>query len=121
MTYNVKFLVQGSSEEAYEVTFSGLASNNMSVFCTCQAGKHRLICKHKINILRGSAENVLSNNADEIKTLQEWLKGTALEREIAEMDRLEIEYEKAKNAFSRSKKSVAKSMILESKEINGHY
>ena len=51
-TESIRFLVQGSSAEPYEVTFVK-RGENLSASCTCPDGQNRLSCKHRLNILEG--------------------------------------------------------------------
>jgi uncharacterized Zn finger protein len=43
------FLVQGSAEEPYKVTFRK-KGNNLSAYCTCPAGENGQYCKHRIEV-----------------------------------------------------------------------
>jgi uncharacterized Zn finger protein len=74
----IRFLVQGSAEEPYNVTFRKSA-NNLSAYCTCPAGETGQICKHRINILCGITDGIVSENEAKVKVVNLWLKGTDVE------------------------------------------
>jgi hypothetical protein len=51
------FTVQGSSPEPYTITVN---FNPLTISCTCQAGIVGMPCKHRIHILKGYCENMLT-------------------------------------------------------------
>jgi hypothetical protein len=60
MKKNVK-VKSSSSSDIYQVTLkneNGLVSLN----CTCQAGIHKMICKHRTSLLEGDVSNLLSES-----------------------------------------------------------
>lgn len=77
----IQFLVQGSAAKPYEVTFVK-TGKELAAFCTCQAGKNGLSCKHRLNILDGSQNNIVSDNPHEVAKVQTWVPGTSIQREI---------------------------------------
>lgn len=103
------FLVQGSAEEPYKVTFHK-KGNNLSAYCTCPAGLNGQYCKHRFRILEGSAEGVVSGNLADIMIVKSWLPGTDVEAALMEVAEKEKALEKASKALSIAKKSLARSM-----------
>lgn len=79
----ISFLVQGSSSEPYEIEFVK-SEDKLNAYCNCPAGEQGKHCKHRINILSGSEEGIVSNNIDEINTVQKWLANTELEAILKE-------------------------------------
>lgn len=54
---DICFLVQGSAEEPYKVTFKKNGSN-LSAYCTCPAGENCQFCKHRFRMaLSGNNAN----------------------------------------------------------------
>lgn len=105
----IEFLVQGSAAEPYVVTFHK-EGDNLTANCDCEAGLHGIYCKHRIDILRGETKNIVSDNLEDVATIQLWLQGTPLEsalREYRETEKLESE---AKQRFSKAKKALARTM-----------
>ena len=109
MNNRITFFIQGSSDEPYEVEFYR-ESDKLKAFCTCRAGESRTYCKHRLNILAGSEQNIVSANASEVAVVQEWLSGTPLEAAIDEYNNAEAEVEAAKNALTAVKRKIAKVM-----------
>ena len=104
------FLVKGSAEEPYEVTFIKRSSTNLSAYCTCPAGQNRLYCKHRFRIIDGENKNLVSGNDSDISIVQSWLLGTDVEATLIDVRRLDNDFEKAKKALSIAKKALAKAM-----------
>ena len=105
----ISFLVQGSASSPYLVSFSRL-SNDISCQCTCPAGMKGKACKHRLRILRGSRENVLSDNLHEVSIVSSWLSGSRIESALLELERLELEYSKVKSELSAIKKKLGQAM-----------
>ncbi len=106
----IRFKVQGSASEPYEVVFVKRSEKNLSAYCSCPAGENGQYCKHRFNILAGITKGIVSRNEADVKTVQSWLPGTDVEAAIAKMRELEKEAERIKKALSSAKKGIAKSM-----------
>ncbi len=81
----INFMVKGSADDPYEVTFLK-NEDRLLVLCTCPAGENRRHCKHRVAIMNGSSENIVSGNADEISTVQAWMAGTEVETALRELN-----------------------------------
>lgn len=106
---DICFLVQGSAEEPYKVTFKKNGSN-LSAYCTCPAGENGQYCKHRFRILAGSDEGIVSGNKDEVMIVKSWLPGTDVETALIEVAEKERVLEKAKKYLSTAKKKLARIM-----------
>jgi hypothetical protein len=103
------FLIQGSAEEPYKVTFQK-TGNNLSAYCTCPAGENGQYCKHRFRILGGSTEGIVSGNSDDVMIVKSWLYGTDVEAALLEVTEKEKLLEKAKKDLSAAKKKLARTM-----------
>lgn len=81
----INFMVKGSAEDPYEVTFLK-NDDKLLVFCTCPAGENRRHCKHRVAIMNGSGSNIVSDNSADIATVQAWLAGTDVETALRELN-----------------------------------
>ncbi|HHI80742.1 MAG TPA: hypothetical protein ENK02_12285, partial [Planctomycetes bacterium] len=72
---HLRFLVQGSAEEPYQVDFF-LDGTNMSAYCTCPAGENGLYCKHRFRIMAGEPDNIESDNPDKVSEVAKWVEGS---------------------------------------------
>lgn len=106
----IRFQVQGSAPEPYEVHFIKRSENNISAYCTCPAGDNGQYCKHRFNILAGLTDNIVSGNENQVKIIKSWLPGSDLESAMQKVEQLEKEFLKAKKALSAAKKKVAEAM-----------
>ena len=106
----IRFLVQGSAPEPYEVAFIKRTDNNLSAYCTCPAGENGQYCKHRFNILAGITKGIVSQNEADVNTVISWLSGTDVEVAIEKMHILEKEADKIKAALASAKRDVAKAM-----------
>ena len=106
-----RFLVQGSAADPYEVHFIQKDGSNLSAYCSCPAGSNGMYCKHRMNILAGLVDGIVSPNAQDVATVHSWLPGTDIERAMQEVVALEKEAEAIKKRLGSAKKSLAKAML----------
>jgi len=105
----IRFLVQGSAEQPYEVTFRK-AGNNLSAACTCPAGENGQYCKHRFRILEGSTEAIVSGNTEQVPTVAAWLPGTDVAAGMQAVVSAERDFERAKKIVTSAKKDLAAAM-----------
>lgn len=79
------FKVQGSEKNPYDVIFE-LNAGTLHITCTCKAGKNYMHCKHRIRILKGLIENVVSPNLNEIQIIHGMVQGTVIHNTILEIE-----------------------------------
>jgi len=101
------FLIQGSAEEPYRVTFRK-TGNNLSAYCTCPAGENGQHCKHRVNILCGITSRIVSDNEARVQVVTSWLPGTDVEMALNAVLDAEKQYERAKLDLSSAKKRLAR-------------
>ncbi|MBT8089046.1 MAG: SWIM zinc finger family protein [Gammaproteobacteria bacterium] len=105
----LSFLVKGSAADPYELTFIK-DGDSLTALCTCPAGQFGNFCKHRITILDGDDKAIVSNNADRVATIVEWLRGTDVAAALAEFRNLENTGSGSKNALAAAKKKLARAM-----------
>jgi hypothetical protein len=105
----LSFLVQGSSTIPYRVVFTR-RGGRISAKCSCPAGLKGQICKHRMSILSGSRQNVVSDNLNEIPAVISWLPGSDIEQAWSEVQRLEDDLNHLKIRLATAKKKLLKSM-----------
>lgn len=101
----IRFIVQGSAEEPYRVTFRK-KGNNLSAYCTCPAGVNGQYCKHRINILCGITQGIVSGNKANVQVVTSWLPGTDVEAALFAVIDAEKQCEKVKPIFNTYKKTM---------------
>jgi uncharacterized Zn finger protein len=106
----IEFSVQGSAAMPYEVTFT-LDGNKLNAFCTCPAGGNGSACKHRLSIFAGRNTGVVSGNTDQIPNVVMWLRGSEIEKSLAELAAADAEFEQAKQRVSAVKKKLSMSMV----------
>jgi uncharacterized Zn finger protein len=105
----LQFLVQGSAEKPYEVTFQR-DSNNLSAYCSCPAGENGQYCKHRVNILSGIKDGIVSNNKQDVEIVFPWLPGSDVEKTLHGLKKAEEQFEMAKQELSSAKKRFARAL-----------
>ena len=106
----ISFLVQGSVEAPYELSFRK-SGNNIIALCTCKAAMNGQHCKHRIEIFKGFTNNIVSKNEEKVKTVQSWLHGSNVESLLNEVEEAESALESAKKSVSILKKKLARAML----------
>jgi len=104
----ITFHVQGTAAEPYKTTFvkRGLT---LATQCTCPAGKRGRCCKHRLRILRGCREGIVSDNRDQVDVVQSWL-GSGVYEALKERDQAEQALDVAKERLAAAKRRL-ESMI----------
>ena len=108
----IKFLVQGSEEEPYEVIFDK-KEGSITATCSCPAGVKGFrgeCCKHRTRILRGDSDGIVSANTEDVKIVQGWIVGSDIEIAVQQLSEGEAELERAKRKVAAAKKALAKVM-----------
>ncbi len=108
-TESIRFLVQGSASELYEVTFIRMGKE-LTAFCTCQDGQNRLHCKHRVSILKGSQKNIVSDNVSDVAKVQSWLPGLSIQQTLQHVKICEVRVKAANWEFSDAKRKLAEVM-----------
>lgn len=105
----LSFQVKGSSAEPYEVTFIK-DGDSLTALCSCPAGQYGNFCKHRISILDGDGRAIVSDNADSVPTVVDWLQGTDVAAALGEFRELEESTDKPKSALVAAKRKLARAM-----------
>jgi len=99
----IAFAVQGSAPEPYTTTFMK-EGQNITARCTCQGGRFGKWCKHRLRILQGSVQGIVSKNKDEVSVVQSWLPGTDVEKALKEHVKAEQALDAARKRFGVAKR-----------------
>lgn len=105
-----KFLVEGSKGDEYTVTFR-VDNGQLRAGCTCNAAENGMACKHRLWLLSGDDENLLSENIDDLDRVVALLPGTDLEAAMKEVRKLEDQLETVQYKLRLEKKRLSKVMI----------
>ena len=105
----IQFLVQGSAPQPYTVRFVK-EEDRLSAYCTCPAGENGQCCKHRLSLLAGDGEAVVSENSYQLEVVTSWLRGTDLEKLLVELTEAEKSYDTAKQRLARAKQHVTQAM-----------
>ena len=105
-----EFLVQGSSPQPYRVMFHRRAAGNLSAYCTCAAGESGMFCKHRVRILCGLVDGIVSDNHPDVTMVGQWLTGTDVETALQAVVSLEREADRIKRALSEAKKALSRAL-----------
>jgi hypothetical protein len=106
----LRFFVQGSEPEPYEVTFRRQDSLQLIALCTCQAGQNGTYCKHRFNLLDGVLTGIVSGNESDLGILASWLPGSNLSGCLADLAEAERLRQVADGMVKKAKKRLADTM-----------
>lgn len=82
----------------------------MSARCSCPAGVVGQYCKHRMRILEGSTEAIVSGNDTDVVKIASWLSGSDVELAMGQIRDAEERLEAAKKEISYLKKKLAKAL-----------
>jgi hypothetical protein len=105
----LSFLVKGSAADPYEVTFIK-DGDSLTALCTCPAGQFGNFCKHRITILDGDDKAIVSDNANRVPTIVEWLRGSDVAAALIEFRNVEKADGVSKSVLATAKKKLARAM-----------
>ncbi|MFZ5738565.1 MAG: hypothetical protein ACOY6K_17010 [Pseudomonadota bacterium] len=100
------FTVESSSGgHDYEVT-AYREDGRVRMSCQCEAANNGLHCKHRVNLLLGTAkeQRLTSGNPADVLVLREWLVGTPLEGALSTVVEAEKQLETLKRRVANAKK-----------------
>lgn len=103
------FLVSGSGPKPYQVEFVK-DGGGLKAYCNCLAGSHGSHCKHRINILIGDSNGIVSDVDDKFGLIADWLSGTGLESALEEFLSAQKEKPLNKTRLTQAKRLISKYM-----------
>ena len=103
------FLVKGSSAEPYEVVIIR-DGDSLTAICSCPAGQHSNVCKHRVGILDGKTQGIVSDNADRVSEAASWLPGTDVDAALSALRTIEGNKPVDRDALSAAKRTLARAM-----------
>lgn len=106
----ITFNVQGSAPEPYIVRFRKDGAN-LKARCTCPAGTVGQYCKHRIRILEGSDEGIISGSVGDINRVVAWLTGSDVEKALRGVNEATEQFEVAKTQLTNAKKKLARALL----------
>ena len=109
MSENLLFLVQGSALAPYTVEFIKEGAR-LQARCTCAAGELGQACKHRLSIIDGDVDNIVSENVAQVALVPQWLKGSRLEESLMALKRAEDLAAVAKREINKAKHGLARAM-----------
>ncbi len=107
----VVFSVQGSAPEPYQVRFIKRSSTKLNAYCTCPAGQKGMHCKHRIRILAGYDNDIVSGNIGDVPRVAKWVVGTDLEAALDYVVTVEDQFKGLKKQLAAAKKAMAREML----------
>ena len=70
-----------------------------------------MYCKHRIRILQGLVEGIVSDNTADVQKVVGWLVGTDVEHPLQTVIALEKEADRIKSALSEAKRALARCFL----------
>lgn len=105
-----EFLIQGSKPGPYKVVVEK-DGTNLKASCTCRAGIFGQLCKHRLFLLNGAIDGIVSANIAEAGEVVSWLAGSDAAPAISELASLEAEKKTLEARIKRAKKAVTLALI----------
>ena len=80
------------------------------ITCTCDAGRNRMHCRHRTDLLAGDGASLFTPNTNGLEKLTGWLPGTKLLRRLKEVSDATEAHEAAKKKLAALKKALGREM-----------
>lgn len=109
-TITREFLIQGSETDPYKVVFEKNGPI-LKASCTCRAGIFGQLCKHRLLLLNGNTDGLVSPNVAEACEVASWLAGSNVASAISDLVTLEAEKQAIESRIKRAKKVVALALM----------
>lgn len=108
---NIDIEIPSSSSDATYCVSVTQDDNGVLVSCTCPAGVFGKLCKHKLEVL-----NACINTTDDYRDathedIRRLIEGTDIPLLLADMNRADQEFQRAKRTLETVKKSLEKLLI----------
>lgn len=101
-----------SRPEPYSVEFS-FKDGKLSVFCNCPAGRNRMLCKHKWQMIKGNDNILYDDDSDEkLNKIVDWVQKSEYLDLIIEMSKVEKEKMEIDNRLKLIKEKIADGMKI---------
>jgi hypothetical protein len=97
------FTVEGSKGDEYEVV-AERAGPFLSLTCTCVGAARGEMCKHRIALLDGVIDALLSENESDVALLPGLLAGSAAERALAHFHEVDRAYQKTRQDYEQAQR-----------------
>ena len=104
-----RFRVQGSVDEPYDIAIERVG-DSLRASCTCAAGQNGQYCKHRMSLLQGSIQGVVSGDLEAIPRLPALLDGSDVAAALGRLAESERQLEQAKRAVSAAKRAIAQAL-----------
>ena len=112
----LRFLVEGNANK-HEVIVRK-KDKNMTVLCSCAKGVSGLLCKHKLSILTGKSEGIISDNAGEVRRVLHWFEGSDVGDALFRLKDATLQLEADKNRLKADKEKLALAKRILAEAIN---
>ena len=106
---NYRFKIQGSSDLPYDVAFER-TGDNLRASCSCPAGQNGTHCKHRLNLLNGVVDDLVSENINEVSHLKGLLETTDVQAAMTLLTEAEKRFVAVKREVAKAKKQLAAAM-----------
>lgn len=106
----IQFKVQGSAAAPYTTTFAHDGAN-LTAHCTCPAGEVGQYCKHRLRILSGETDGIVSGNEKDVLIVKSWLNGTDVESALNGLADAQSRFDEAKKELEKCKKNLARALM----------
>lgn len=104
----LKFRVLGPKKKTVEVLFRK-NGDNLTALCSCDTGKEG-ICQHRINILSGSTDGIISRNPEDVEKVTSWIAGTDVGLALHQVLHATVRMQNVTEDFNAARKQLAKAL-----------
>jgi hypothetical protein len=105
------FTVQGRRGDEYRIA-AWRQGNDLMLTCTCPAGVNRRICHHRVALLDGVVDNLVSGNHGDVDRLRSLMRGTRIEPVVARFCHAEREFGPDTWAYDHAKDELVDLLAL---------
>lgn len=81
----LRFEVEGSQGDAYDINVEEVDRGIILMTCNCKAALEDRMCHHRLDLLYGEVDALISENASDLIVLREMIRGSLIETALTKI------------------------------------
>jgi hypothetical protein len=105
----LRFVMKGSTQEPRHVVVRK-DGQNLTMLCSCSMGSRESMCKHRIDLLTGATQNILSGNPGDVQRVAALIEGTDVQKALRMVRAASAKLQEAQEEYEFAQKNLIKAI-----------